>query len=151
MTPGSIRERHHHARGLGEFFLVGVEGQELFGTEVDGGGDVQDAGEAVAAGLGVFGAQLFGDPVGFPLFSMRISSPSPSQVSTLEKLFRRSRTVTVLMWTSCVHIGGLSMSRKSRTDLPVRPFDRCNETYATPWGERMTSRDSHTEFTIKSV
>lgn len=62
-------------------------------------------------------------PMGFPRFSMRISSPdSPSQASTLEKLFRRSRTMTGFMWADCVHIEDLSMMRKSRTGFPVRPF-----------------------------
>lgn len=43
-------------------------------------------------------------PIGLPRFSMRISSPSPSHASTLEKLFLKSLTVTFFMWTNYVHI-----------------------------------------------
>lgn len=47
-------------------------------------------------------------PIGCPRFSIRMSSPSESHASSMEKEFRKSRTVTVfIMWTNYVHISSI--------------------------------------------
>ena len=56
-------QRHHQSFRFGEGALVGVEGEELRGAEVEGGGDVQDVGEAVARRGRVFGAEVLGQLV----------------------------------------------------------------------------------------
>ncbi len=46
--------------------------------------------------------------MGSPRFSMHTDSPSLSHASSTAKLFRRSLTVAVFMWTYCVHVVSLS-------------------------------------------